>query len=179
MAGPGSWRRASDADIVAAANAGDGDAMEAIYARHRDWVLSLAFRYTGNHEDALDVLQETFAYVFGKFPGFELRAKMTTFLFPAVRNLSLARVRKRGRTVPLEAEPASPDPKGRAAGSGFPPAVSRLPEREREIVMLRFADGFTLAEIAAALDIPLGTVKSRLHKALSRLRQSLSGSRDA
>ena len=59
--------------------------------------MRLATRFTGNADDALDVLQETFAYFFRKFPGFVLSAKMTTFLYPVLRNLSIAARKKRSR----------------------------------------------------------------------------------
>src|SRR5438477_723999 len=87
----------TDRDLVDALNAGDMRAFDALYFRYRDWVVRLAMRFTGNADDALDVLQETFAYVFRKFPGFVLTAKMSTFLYPVVKNLSIAARRKRGR----------------------------------------------------------------------------------
>lgn len=79
----------SDEALVAALNAGDTSAFDAVYYRYRDWVVRLAYRFTANNEDALDELQETFAYLFRKFPGFVLTARMTTFLYPVVKNLSL------------------------------------------------------------------------------------------
>src|SRR3954468_351386 len=89
----------TDQQLIDALNAGDVRAFDAIYRRYRDWVVRLATRFTGNGEDALDVLQETFAYVFRKFPGFRLTAAMTTFLYPVVKNLSIAAKRKRTRHV--------------------------------------------------------------------------------
>ena len=85
----------SDQELIAALNAGDASAFDALYHRYRDRILRLAFRFTANHADAQDVLQETFTYFYRKFPGFVLTAQMTTFLFPVVRNLSLAARRKR------------------------------------------------------------------------------------
>ncbi len=79
-----------DLELVAAANRGEVEAFEALYRRYRDWVVSLAYRYTRDRELSLDVLQETFLYVLGKFPGFELRSEMKTFLYPTVRHLSVA-----------------------------------------------------------------------------------------
>ena len=80
----------SDAELVRALNAGDASAFDGLYYRHRDWVVRLAQRFTGNGEDALDVAQETFSYLFRKFPGLVLTASMTTFLYPVVKNLSIA-----------------------------------------------------------------------------------------
>src|SRR5688572_4393458 len=99
----------SDQDLIDALNRGDVRAFDALYHRYRDWVVRLAVRFTGSEEDALDVLQETFAYVFRKFPGFRLTASMTTFLYPVVKNLSIAARRKRTRVAQLPDEPGRPD----------------------------------------------------------------------
>src|SRR5215213_10383682 len=102
----------SDQQLVDAINGGQAQAFDALYYRYRDWVVRLASRFTGNDDDALDVLQETFAYVFRKFPGFRLTASMTTFLYPVVKNLSIAARRKRTRMISSNAsdlpEPAAP-----------------------------------------------------------------------
>src|SRR5687768_1569643 len=89
----------SDDQLVRDFAAGDASAFESLYYRYRDWVVSLAYRFTLNQDDALDVLQETFAYVSRKFPAFKLTSSMKTFLYPAVRNLSLEIRRKRRRGV--------------------------------------------------------------------------------
>jgi RNA polymerase sigma-70 factor (ECF subfamily) len=167
----------SDADLVRALNAGDASAFDGLYFRYRDWVVGLARRFTWNDDDALDVLQETFAYVFRKFPGFVLTASMTTFLYPVVRNLSIAARRKRTRQAQLpegaaHADPAAPEEihygKEREELSAV---LSGLPEGQREVLLMRFVDGMSLAEIGAALGVPEGTVKSRLHNAIAALRK--------
>jgi RNA polymerase sigma-70 factor (ECF subfamily) len=171
----------TDTELVRLANSGDESGFERLYLRHRDWVVRLAWSFARNREDALDVMQDAFAYLFGKFPGFKLRAKMTTFLFPVVRNLALERARKRGRTVPMvsaggsEPEaPPLPDHVGATERQArVADALLELNEGEREVVRLRFTDAMKLGEIASALGVPLGTVKSRLHSALARLRKTL------
>src|SRR5262245_61950240 len=94
----------SDSELVAAINRGDADAFEALYRRHRDWVVNLAYGFVGDRDQALDVLQETFLYLLRKFPGFRLTAQLTTFLYPAVRNLSIAARRKTQRYQSSAAE---------------------------------------------------------------------------
>jgi RNA polymerase sigma-70 factor (ECF subfamily) len=166
----------SDHSLVDAINAGDARAFDALYFRYRDWVVRLATRFTGNADDALDVLQETFAYVFRKFPGFRLTASMTTFLYPVVKNLSIAARRKRTRMASTDAidapEPAaaeaSADP--RQQRSELEAVLASLSETHREVLLMRFVDGMSLQEIAAALGIPEGTVKSRIHNAVATLR---------
>jgi len=124
------------------------------------------------------VMQETFFYLFRKFPGFELTASMKTFLYPAVRNLSLARLKKGRRSVPL-GEAAGDVANGSAAVKvggpleEFSEVLSRLSDEQRSVVVLRFVEDMDLAEIAEALEIPVGTVKSRLHHAILNLREFL------
>jgi len=159
----------TDQELVRAIQEGDLSAFEALYLRYRDWVVSLAYRFCGHREDALDVLQETFAYLLKKLPSLELRSQMKTFLYPAVKHLALARKRAARRHAPLE---EGIDPPARESPPGdVEDMLACLPEAELEVVWLRFVDGLELKEIAAVLDLPLGTVKSRLHRALEELRR--------
>ncbi len=164
----------TDQQLVAALNAGDATAFDGLYYRYRDWVVRLAWRFAGDADDALDVLQETFAYVMGKFPGFELTASFTTFLYPVVKNTALAVRRKRRRMLPGDAEMdtlaagASIDP---LAADDLKTALDSLPETHREVLLMRYVDDLSLEEISRALEVPLGTVKSRIHNALKQLRE--------
>jgi RNA polymerase sigma factor (sigma-70 family) len=168
----------SDRELVAAANRGDAAAMEALYRRHRSWVYSLALSFTGQAEDAADASQEVFFYLFQKFPGFELTCELRSFLYPAVRNIAMRIRQKRARVVPLadEAEPAArPDsPESESGDDRLAELVAGLPDELREVVVLRFGRDLALEEIAAELELPLGTVKSRLHRALAQLRDRLA-----
>jgi len=163
----------SDEALVEAANRGDEGAFEALYRRHRDWVVRLAFRFTGSEADALDVLQDTFAYLLRKFPGLRLTSRLTTFLYPVVKHLAIRAARKRRQHASGDqalSEAQAPDapsqPREELA------AVLRvLPEAQREVLLMRFVDDMGLRQIAEALDVPLGTVKSRLHNALKALRK--------
>ena len=167
------WR--TDAQLVEAVNRSDAEAFESLYRRHRDWVVRLAYRFTADREDALDVLQETFAYILKKSPDLTLTAKMTTFLYPVVKNISLTILRDKRKAQPAtgrsEADLTAPPPAFEASRSDLATVMSALPEPQREVVLMRFVDGMSLEEVARALDIPLGTVKSRLHHALAALRQ--------
>ena len=166
----------SDADLIALANAG-GEAgqraYEALYHRHRDWVYSLALRFTRHHETALDVTQEVFIYFLRKFPGFVLTAKLTTFFYPAVKNLAIAHREKAQRfagndeALAILPDEAVAQNDARAEMAAMMEALS---EGHREVVLLRFVDGLSMQEIADALSLPVGTVKSRLHNALTMLK---------
>jgi RNA polymerase sigma-70 factor (ECF subfamily) len=172
--GGGHDGRRSDEELIRAIEAGDSGGFDALYYRYRDWVVGLAHRFTGNADDALDVLQETFSYLIRKFPGFVLTARMTTFLYPVVKNLSLAARRKRGRFAGDEEVllqlPAAPGEDPRRWRGELAQVMSALPGTHREVVLMRFVDGMSLEEIGEALGIPLGTVKSRMHNALNTLR---------
>jgi RNA polymerase sigma-70 factor (ECF subfamily) len=166
---------ASDQQLIAALNAGDADAFEPLYYRYRDWVVALAHRFTGDESLALDVMQETFLYLLKKFPGFRLTAQMKTFLYPAVKNLSIAARRKTSRTQSTEAEQQHLDqlPAVEFAftnSAELSTALANLSEDHREVLLLRFVDDLSLAAIAEAAGVPLGTAKSRLHHALECLR---------
>lgn len=167
----------SDVFLVARINNGDEEAFQQLYERYKDWVLRLAIRLTGDRELALDVLQETFIYVLSKFPGFELRARFKTFLYPVVRHTSirLSQTSHRWDTIgegngaveiPVEDQPSEASRRDE-----FEQMLRGLPEPMRELLILRFVDGLDLQEIAQVLEIPLGTVKSRLHHAVERLRR--------
>lgn len=176
-----------DLELVAAINAGGpgaADAFEQLYLRHRDYALKLAMRFCGERSLALDAVQDSFIYVYKKFPGFTLTAKFTTFLYPVVKHNALNAKHKARRTQgqpggdggdPLDrrADTGAADPArdyADAPGSGVARLVATLPEGQREVLMLRFVDGLPLEEIAQALEIPLGTVKTRIHHAVRKLR---------
>jgi len=164
----------SDEQLVQAANEGNAEAFESLYYRYRDWVYRLAFRFTRNHQQSLDVLQETFAYLLRKLPNLKLTASMTTFLYPVVKHVSITIGRKSRREKPADetlAETPSPSPEQAGASRAELAAVMKtLPDDQREIVLMRFVDDMSIEEIAKAIGIPAGTVKSRFYRALQTLR---------
>lgn len=164
----------SDQELIDAINEGQLDAFEVLYYRYRDWIFSLAWRFTGSQNDALDVLQETYLYFLGKFPGFKLTASMTTFFYPAVKHISLNIKQKRIKfTSPDGISEEIIDSKEQAAegdSKELAAVLKILPEELREILLMKYVDEMSQDEIAQALNKPLGTVKSRLHRALQTLR---------
>ena len=171
----------SDEALVGICNEGDARAaavaFEALYLRHKDFVLRVALRFVPDVDTALDVLQDTFVQLLRQFPpsseGLRLTAKMTTLLYPIARNAAIS-ARRKASGLPLAVEVAPDDlpaPPAREA-DGIGRLLAELPAGQREALTLRFVDGLTLEEIAQALDIPLGTVKSRLHLGIAALKSS-------
>lgn len=159
--------------LVAAANRGHSGAFVEIHRRHAGWVASLARRWTSSEEDALDVVQEVFTDLWRRFPGFHLHSTLRAYLYPAIRNRCIDCHRRRRREAPLESaeEPSVLPARHRFEDSAeLRDILKSLPETHHEVVVLRFAYDFRLAEISAALNVPVGTVKSRLHNALRLLR---------
>jgi RNA polymerase sigma-70 factor (ECF subfamily) len=178
--GPKSDSR-SDEELIAACNEGSAEAATeafgSLYQRHRDYVLRIALRLTPDREIAADVLQEVFGYLLRQFPppgpGLTLTARFSTYLYPIARNTTLNLLRKARREARADIEPdelASPGRPDQETGDLDRLLASLSPQRQ-EILMLRFVDGMSLEEVAAVLEIPLGTVKSRLHNAIRALRE--------
>jgi RNA polymerase sigma-70 factor (ECF subfamily) len=159
----------ADRDLLVAAGRGDADAFETLYERYRSWVVALAYRVCGDRDHALDVLQDAFLHLCRKAPGLRLRGNLKAYLYPVVRHLAIDRIRRRGRVVPLVVEPSVTPRDHAEERRDLEDLVHALPEKQREVVLLRFGDGLKLGEIAEALEVPVGTVKSRLHHALRRL----------
>jgi RNA polymerase sigma-70 factor (ECF subfamily) len=164
----------SDEELIRLANKGDAEAFEALYYRYRDWVYRLAWRFTGNQDQALDVLQETFFYLLKKFPNFKLTVRMTTFLYPVVKHISLAIGRVNRHQINRDEflnEIPSPVPKdARSPRSDLAAVLAVLSDEQREVILMRFVDDMKIVEIAKVLNLPVGTVKSRLHNAIQTLR---------
>lgn len=169
----------SDHDLIDAVNAGDVKAFESLYYRHRDYALRLAMRFTGERNLALDAVQDSFVYFYKKFPGFVLTAKLTTFLYPVVKHNALSLKQKAKRTQgdtseeALKAQPAAEnDPAESVSSEDLHALLAGLPDAQREVLVMRFVDGLSVEEIGSALDIPVGTVKTRTHHAIRKLRES-------
>lgn len=164
----------TDAELVAALNAGDASAFESLYLRHREWVFRVARRYAPAGEDPADITHEVFLALLRQFPGFRLTSRLTTYLFPIARHAALARARARETEARLRPNAVREDKYAALSPSGASPefaaAVDALPPGQREVLLMRAVDEMALEEISLALAIPLGTVKSRLHAALQALR---------
>ncbi len=166
----------TDEQLIESINNREAGAFECLYFRYRDWVYKLAWRFGRRDDVALDVVQEVFSYLLKKFPGFVLTARMTTFLYPVVKHLTIAIIKKNQKMVLddelLDDAVAPPVVDGEdITRAELADVLGRLNGRQREIVLMRFVDGMTLEEIAGVLEIPIGTVKSNLHRTLKELKE--------
>ncbi len=168
------WGDLADQELIDRFQRGDAAGFEALYSRYFPWARVVARRFCGEDEMAEDAAQSVFLILLEKLPTLRLTAKLTTYLYPIVRRVALRSRQARdrltvlGESMPppaLAFEPAEP-----FVGSPLHLAIQALPPAQAEVVILRFVDDFSLLDIASALSIPLGTVKSRLHHAMGRLR---------
>jgi len=153
------------------------NAFETLYERHKDYVLRVAYRYMSDADLALDVLQDTFSYVLKKFPptgtGLTLSSKLQTLLYVAAKNSALSMLRKSSRAgIAGDVDPDQLPAPGYRDSGDLAALLRGLSPGQREIITLRFVDDHSLKDIGAMLDIPVGTVKSRLHKAVQAMRKS-------
>jgi RNA polymerase sigma-70 factor (ECF subfamily) len=159
---------------------GDLTAFDQLYARHERPLFAMAYRTLGDQAEAEDVIHEAFLAVLKQRDGG--RRSFKAWLFQVARHLCLNRVRsaKRGaRALEVEAregESLAPHPEGQLQGAqlarSLERAVAGLPDTLSELYRLRVA-GFSYDELAEILEVPLGTVKSRMHELISRLRQQM------
>ncbi len=168
--------------LVARAKAGDQYACSQIVRLYLRRVYRAAYAVVRNMDDAADIAQETFIRAFRNLDRFQADRPLYPWLYRIARNLSINHVTRRRTTdQPIDdAEPASgPDgePEVRAIrkeiAADVRSAVAALPPMYREIIELQHFQECSYAEIAAILEIPMGTVMSRLYHARRRLREML------
>jgi RNA polymerase sigma-70 factor (ECF subfamily) len=179
---PASRRPASDDEedvqLLRQSVAGDGRAFHALVDRHADRLYRLAVSLVGSPADAEDVLQEAFTGAYRGLSGFQQRASVKTWLTRILVTQAAKWRRDRKRPVVTGAEEL--DDAGTPGGAGIVEskldvhaAVARLTPEHREVIVLREFEQLSYEEIAQALDVPRGTVESRLHRARAELRELL------
>jgi len=169
--------------LIVRCQGGDQTAFEPLVRRYKRRAAGFALGWTGNHDDALDLSQEAFARAYGALSRFDPDRPFYPWFHRILKNLCLNYLRRKTirREVPLEdvgpRADRAPLPDVAADRSELRAAVwaaiRRLREQDREILILREFQDLTYAEIASVLDIPRGTVMSRLHHARLRLRDQL------
>ena len=169
-----------DAAVVARARRGDRGAFAAVVRHYDAGLRALAYRLLGDRERMDDALQEAYVRAFRGLPRFRGGSSLGTWLYRIAYNACIDEPRQTADVVPLELVRERPDRRSgvaeRAAASGdLAAALASLPPAERAAVILVDAQGFDYREAAAVLDVPPGTLASRLNRARGRLRQALAG----
>ena len=183
-----------DEALVAALVAGEPEALGALYDRHARVVFSLIMRIAGDRDVAEEILQEVFLRVWQQAHAFdETRGTVRFWLHRIAHNLTLNELRRRQRRPQVHVQRRPPDTDSEnddyaghvdarqdpavdawyaVRDAELAHALDQLPPVQRAVLLL-YAQGFSQSEIAARLDEPLGTVKSRMRRALCRLRETL------
>jgi RNA polymerase sigma-70 factor (ECF subfamily) len=158
--------------------AGHQDGANGLVDRYQKRLFNVALGMLGNVEDAEDVTQTVFLKAFLKLRTYDPRYKFFSWVYRMTVNESLNALKRRKRTVPLEAEPPAPAPAATADRTTevqdlVGRALMRLKPDDRTVVVLKHFASFSYEEIAQVLEIPVRTVKSRLFTARDRLRLAL------
>jgi RNA polymerase sigma-70 factor, ECF subfamily len=182
--------RGLEGDLVASCRAGDPGAFARLVRLHENMVYSLSARLLGDREEARDVTQEVFLQVYRMLARFEGRSGLKTWIYRIAVNQChnrrrLWRRRRRDREAVLDEALAPP---GASPSVGpfeeacrgelarrVQAALLELSFEHRSVLVLRDVEGLTCGEVASALAVPEGTVKSRLSRAREAMRERLLG----
>jgi RNA polymerase sigma-70 factor, ECF subfamily len=159
--------------LIRAAAAGDLEAFERLVRLYQEPVWRFLRRLLGDAGMAEDVAQETFLRVFRRLPTFTFEARFSTWVFQIARNAGVDELRSRSRRIRLAslAPPAAPTVGMPEARAEIDAALASLPVELREAILLIEVLGLRYHEVARVLGVPVGTVKSRVFSARSRLHR--------
>jgi RNA polymerase sigma factor (sigma-70 family) len=182
---PGEDRTSEDAELAAQARDGDVAAFEQLVTRYQAIAFRVAWFVVRDRGEAEDAVQDAFVKAYHAMPGFRPGAPFRPWLLRIVANEARNRGRSSRRRDGLALRVAAADPLSavpspeasaldRADAEALVAALERLPQRDRLVVAFRYLFEMSEAETAQALGVPRGTVKSRLARALVRLRSDLA-----
>src|SRR5262245_10952709 len=188
------WSQKDDAALLAAIQDGELGAFTALVARHQRSLINFFYHLCWDRQGAEDCAQEVFLRVYSHLDTYEPQAKFTTFLFRIARNLWIDRMRSaavHGKPLSLEAQAGGEGRslQERVASRVQSPveilareeqqeslrrAIDQLPDEQKAVVILSEIQGMKYQDIGEILGVPVGTVKSRMHTAMERLKDLLS-----
>ena len=176
----------SDAECVRKLQRGETDAFETLIRRHQKTIFNLVYRMLGDYDEAAEISQEVFLSAYRAIGNFRGDANFSTWLYRIALNHATTRRKslntRQQRSVPIEnTEPASDPHPGPAESmekkeirQRVQQALNRLDPDDAAVILLRDLQDVPYEEVARALDIPIGTVKSRLHRARQALKSELT-----
>lgn len=160
---------------------GDREAFELLYSKYKSPLANYLYKMAWDSALVEELLQDVFLSVWRAAARFEARAKVSTYLYTLARNAFINESRKRSHrreaeagvraSSPAEVGPADPERSEQAVR--LKAVIERLPEEEREALILAYYNRVPYQQIAEIQGVPVGTAKSRVHRALGRLRQTL------
>lgn len=176
-----------DRALVARANDGDRRALDTLLRTHYDRIYAVCRRITGSDADAADAAQEALIKIVRSLPGFDGRSAFSTWAYRIATNTSLDELRRRrrrptvvdrvdddGRDLELVDPDAGPRVEAVVDRMAIDAALAQVPETFRVPLVLRDVGDLDYAEIADALDVPVGTVKSRIARGRAALVELLA-----
>jgi RNA polymerase sigma-70 factor (ECF subfamily) len=169
----------SDRELVGRFQAGDSEAFVELMRRHERRVYNIAFRMLGRQEDAHDATQDAFLSCYRHLASFRGDSAFSTWIHRIAVNACNDLLRKRSPMLSLDDElgpepPPSPDHADQAAGAtDVQRALMEVPPDFRVVLILHEVQDVPVEEIARALELPIGTVKSRLHRGRAALGRAL------
>jgi RNA polymerase sigma-70 factor (ECF subfamily) len=174
----------SDIELMQRVRNGDDDALTVLVHRYQGPLINF-FRSMGLHSGAEDAVQDTFLRLYRYRDRYEPRAAFRTFIYMIARQVSVDAIRKGKRYGDLLARAANESETDGVVGlpRGDRTALAEellmtLPDAMREVVVMSLCQGMKYEEISVALDIPVGTVKSRMFNAMLRLKEALRESKN-
>ena len=175
-----------DAQLIQATLAGDSAAFGQLVTKYQDRLYNTLVHVVGSADDALDIVQDTFVQSFVKLESFRGNSAFYTWLYRIAFNFAMSQKRRAKPTVSVEniRESSGEEPMDQSAAPHEPllqqervdqvqAALGTLQEEHRVILVLREIDGCCYESIAEILDLPVGTVRSRLHRARLQLKEEL------
>lgn len=183
-------RPLTDAELIDEARRGEVYAYEELVRRYQELAFRTAYLVCGDADEARDAAQEGFVRAYGALGRFRAGAEPRPWLLRIVANAARNRRRAAGRRVNLALRSAQDRPSDGAAPSPevavladerrreLLVAIDRLADDDRRVITLRWFAELSEREMAAVLDVPAGTVKSRLSRAMERLRAAMAGGAD-
>ena len=171
-------RKQDDLHLVRRCQEGDRSALKQLYARHHGVLYAVSFRLTGHAADAEDVVQEAFIKAWRALPRFRCETTFKNWLIRIGVNLCRNLKKRRRETKSLEDTAAPIQDSDALAQVWLTNALGELPSGYREVLVLHDVMEFRHNEIADVLDISVGTSKSQLHRARTKMRLLLKKSRD-
>ncbi|RYY87914.1 MAG: sigma-70 family RNA polymerase sigma factor [Chitinophagaceae bacterium] len=170
-----------EGELVAQLRAKDDAAFSYLYDHYAGALQSIVKQIVGDEELSQDVVQEVFVSIWRKMESYDAgKGRLFTWMLNIARNAAIDKVRSKSfqqglRQQSLDgAEHLGPSVRPGGEDVGLKKVLSRLKEEQRMLIDLSYYQGFTHDQIAKELNIPLGTVKTRLRSALSQLRTLLS-----